>query len=194
MKTIEEPRLETDLTYRFEFLAEFIGFTPADAAAVQAIGPFLGPMIPQIVERTYEKLLAFDATARHFVDRQSGFEGQVPASLAEVDKNHPQIQFRKEHLQRYLTQVLTKPCDAKMVPYLDMVGKIHTTRAGNSKIEVPIVQMNALMGMLSDLLIETISDAPIDAARALKSIRALTKLLWIQNDFINRHYQVEPKP
>lgn len=194
MKTIEEPRLESDLVYRFEFLAEFIGFTPADAAAVQAIGPFLGPMIPQIVERTYEKLLAYDATARHFVDRQSGFEGEVPASLAEIDTNHPQIKFRKEHLQRYLTQILTKPCDAKMVPYLDMVGKIHTTRAGNSKIEVPIVQMNALMGMLSDLLIETISDAPIDSARALKAIRALTKLLWIQNDFINRHYQVETKP
>ncbi len=191
MKTIEEPRLESDLTYRFEFLAEFIGFTPADASAVQAIGPFLGPMIPQIVDRTYEKLLGYDATARHFVERQSGFEGPAAASLAEMRPDDPQIRFRKEHLQRYLTQILTKPCDAKMVPYLDMVGKIHTSQAGNSAIEVPVVQMNALMGLLSDLLIETISEAPIDSGRALKSIRALTKLLWIQNDFINRHYQAK---
>lgn len=189
MKTIEEPRLESDLKYRFEFLAEFIGFTPADASAVQAIGPFLGPMIPQIVDRTYEKLLGYDVTARHFVQKQTGFDGPAAGSLAEMRPDDPQIQFRKEHLQRYLTQILTKPCDAKMVPYLDMVGKIHTSRAGNVAIEVSAVQMNALMGLLSDLLIETISEAPIDSGRALKSIRALTKLLWIQNDFINRHYQ-----
>ena len=45
--------------------------------------------------------------------------------------SHPQIAFRKEHLARYLAGLVTRPYDGKMVTYLDMVGKIHTEKAGN---------------------------------------------------------------
>ena len=43
---------------------------------------------------------------------------------------HEQIKFRKGHLGRYLASLVTKAYDAKMVAYLDMVGRIHTPRAG----------------------------------------------------------------
>jgi hypothetical protein len=189
MKPIDESQLETDLPYRFQYLAEFIGFDSNDAAAVQASGPYLGPLIPQIVEKTYEKLLSYDSTARHFVPHQSGFDGPAPNGLAGVTPNHPQIQFRKEHLSRYFVQVLGRTCDERMVLYLDMVGKIHTLRAGNPEIDVPLVQMNALLGFISDTLIDVISSLPLDTATAMRTIRAFNKLLWIQNDFISRHYQ-----
>lgn len=189
MKPIDESRLEADPAYRFEYLAEFIGFDSSDAAAVVACGPYLGPLIPQLVDKTYDKLLSYDATARHFLPRQSGFDGPVPASLASITANDPQIRFRKEHLSRYFMQVLGRACDAKMVPYLDMVGKIHTPKAGNSEIEVPLVQMNALMGFLCDVLLDVIAALPLDPETARRTIRAFSKLLWIQNDFITRHYQ-----
>jgi hypothetical protein len=189
MKTIDEERLESNPAYRFEYLAEFIGFDASDAAAVHASGPYLGPLIPVIVERTYDKLLTCDATARHFVPRQSGYDGPVPAGLADITASHPQIQFRKEHLARYFMQIVGGSCDAKIVPYIDMVGKIHTPRAGNPEIDVPLVQINALMGFVSDVLMDLISSLPLDAATAFKTMRAFNKLLWIQNDFINRHYQ-----
>ena len=70
-----------------------------------------------------------------------------------------------------------------------MVGKMHTPRAGNPEIDVPLVQMNALMGFVSDVLMELISSLPLDASTALQTMRAFNKLLWIQNDFITRHYQ-----
>lgn len=188
MRYIDESQLESNLSYRFQYLAEFIGFDSNDAATVQASGPFLGPLIPQIVDTTYDKLLRYDATTRHFVPRQSGFQGAIPGSLEGVTSNHPQIQFRKEHLSRYLMQVLGRTCDERLVPYLDMVGKIHTPQAGNAEIDVPLVQMNALLGFISDTLIDVISSMPLDTATIVRTIRAFTKLLWIQNDFINRHY------
>lgn len=188
MKTVDEAKLETDLTYRFEYVAEFVGFGPEEAAAVVASGPYLGPLIPQIVDRTYEKLLAYDATARHFQPRQSGFAGASPDGSVALGGQHPHVQFRKEHLSRYFMQILGRTCDAKFVSYLDMVGKIHTPHAGNPEIDVPLVQMNALMGFLSDALIEIIATLPLDPATLLKTIRAFGKLLWIQNDFITRHY------
>lgn len=189
MKQIVESQLETDLPYRFAYLAEFMGFDANDAAAVQSCAPYLGPLIPQIVEKTYEKLLSYDATMRHFVPRQSGFDGPAPTDLEGVTMNHPQVQFRKEHLSRYFMQILGRTCDERMVPYLDMVGKIHTPKAGSQEIDVPLVQMNALLGFISDTLIDVIASLPLDNVAVMRTIRAFSKLLWIQNDFINRHYE-----
>lgn len=189
MQTIDEPRLEADAQYRYEYLAEFIGFGPDDVALIQRSAPHLGPRIPQLVEQTYQKLLGYDATARHFVPKQHGFDGQQPANLQELTADHPQIQFRKDHLNRYFMQLIGRAFDPKMVLYLDMVGKIHTPKAGNDQIDVPLVQMNALMGVISDVLLTSISDWPLEPVVALQTIRAFNKLLWIQNDFVNRHYQ-----
>lgn len=189
MKTIDEARLESDLDYRYQFLAEFVGFTPEDVAFIQGAAPYLGPSIGELVEKTYTGLLKFDATARHFVPRQHGFTGAVPGGVQDLSKTHPQIQFRKDHLSRYLMQLMGRSYDGKMVLYLDMVGKMHTPKAGNPEIDVPLVQMNALMGLLSDILIEAIAEAPLDPTTQLRTIRAFNKLLWIQNDLITRHYQ-----
>ena len=188
MHSIDEARLETDLQYRYEYLAAFVGFGAEDAALIQASAPFLGPLIPVLVEKTYEKLLSYDATARHFVPRQAGYDGPLPMSVANLTLSDPQIRFRREHLSRYFMQLLGRSYDGKMIQYLDMVGKIHTPKAGNKEIDVPLVQMNALMGLLADSLTDVISQQPLDAATALRTIRAFQKLLWIQNDFITRHY------
>ena len=164
MQTIDEAELETNLAYRFRYLSDFIGFDASDAAAVLAAAPFLGPQIPQLVEATYERLLKYDATARHFLPRQSGYDGPLPADIGSLTAGNPQIQFRKEHLSRYFMQVLGRSCDERMVPYLDMVGKIHTPAAGNAEIDVPLVQMNALMGLISDIVADCVGSAGLDPA------------------------------
>ncbi|MFO0817656.1 MAG: protoglobin family protein [Pirellulales bacterium] len=189
MKTIDEQQLELDAQYRYQYLCEFIGFGAEDIACIHASVGHMAPRIPQLVERTYERLLAYDATARHFVPRQHGHDGEVPTNLAELSQQHAQIKFRKEHLLRYLMQLIGSPYNARMVTYLDMVGKMHTPKAGNKAIDVPLVQMNALMGLLSDLLLELIHELPLEPARRNHTSRAFQKLLWIQNDFITRHYQ-----
>lgn len=188
MQQIDESKLETDLQYRYDFLADFIGFGPEEVSLIQSSAPHLGPRIPELVEQTYHKLLSYDTTARHFVPRQDGYAGDVPTDVTALSATHPQIQFRKDHLNRYFLQLIGRSYDAKMVLYLDMVGKMHTPKAGNASIDVPLLQMNALMGLLSDILMQSISEWPLDAATAMRTARAFNKLLWIQNDLINRHY------
>lgn len=188
MQTIDEVKLEADPLYRYEYLADFIGFGANDAALIQAFAPHVGPRIGELVEKTYEKLLSYDATARHFVPKQHGCKAGAAESLADLDMNHPQIQFRKDHLNRYFMSLIGRSYDAKMVQYLDMVGKIHTPAAGNKQIVVPLVQMNALMGLLSDTLMNAIAESTLESDKKLKTQRAFSKLLWIQNDFVSRHY------
>ena len=188
MQQIDEERLETDLQYRYDYLVDFLDFGPEEVSLIQSSAPHLGPRIPELVEKTYHKLLSYDTTARHFVPRQDGYEGDVPVDIKALSATHPQIQFRKDHLNRYFMQLIGRSYDAKMVLYLDMVGKMHTPKAGNASIDVPLVQMNALMGLLSDTLMQSIGEWPLDAATAIRTARAFNKLLWIQNDLISRHY------
>lgn len=188
MQHIVEPKLESDLGYRFQYLTEFVGFDESDIAAIHGAAPVLAPLVPGLVDAVYAKLIQYDATWRHFMPRQSGFEGETPLKLEELTMDHPQIKFRKQHLGRYLTALVTKPYDGKMLEYLDMVGKIHTEKAGSSAINVPLVQMNALMGYVSDALVATVLQLNLPRATEIATLRAFNKLLWLQNDLITRHY------
>ena len=49
--------------------------------------------------------------------------------------------------------------------------------------------MNALMGFVSDALVGAILGFGLDRETEVRTLRAFNKLLWIQNDLINRHYQ-----
>jgi hypothetical protein len=189
MQHIDERRLESDLGYRFGYLTEFIGFEQQDIDAIHAVAPHLAPLVPPLVDVVYTKLFGYDATKRHFVPRQFGYEGEVPASLDQLEQDHPMIEFRKQHLGRYLTALVTRTYDAKMVGYLDMVGKMHTPRAGSAELDVPLVQMNALLGFVADALTNVIFGLGLERAAEVRTVRAFGKLLWLQNDLINRHYQ-----
>lgn len=189
MQTINEARLESDVEYRFSYLSEFMGFGADEIAAIHAAASLLAPLVPSLVDAVYVKLFSYSSTKRHFVPRQSAYEGAVPDSMDTLTAEHEMIQFRKQHLGRYLAALVTRQYDRKMVGYLDMVGKMHTPSAGSSNLDVPLVQMNALMGFVSDALTATIFSLGLDRDIELRTVRAFNKLLWLQNDLINRHYQ-----
>lgn len=83
-----------------------------------------------------------------------------------------------------------------MVEYLDMVGKMHTDKAGSKDLFVPLVQMNALMGFVADALTATILGLNLPREGEAATLRAFGKLLWLQNDLIVRHYagRTAPRP
>jgi hypothetical protein len=187
MKHINEGRLEADLRYRFEYLAEFMGFGAEDVAAIHGAAGALAPLVPGLVNAVYDQLRRYDATWRHFLPRQQGYEGPMAKSLDDLDEDHQTIRFRKEHLARYLTALVTKPYDETMVAYLDKVGKMHTAKAGSAAVSVPLVQMNALLGFVADALTNTILSLGMPRETEVRTLRAFNKLLWLQNDLINRH-------
>ncbi len=189
MQHINEQRLESDLNYRFQYLAEFMNFGPEDIRAIHAAAAVLGPLVPTLVNAVYEQLHRFDATWRHFLPRQAGYEGPSPKTLEDLKPDHEMIRYRRDHLARYLTALVTRSYDEKTVAYLDRVGMIHTAKAGSAEITVPLVQMNALLGFVADALSNTILNLGLDRAQEVRTLRAFNKLLWLQNDLINRHYQ-----
>lgn len=186
LQQIDERRLERDLGYRFDYLAEFMGFGPEDVAAIHSAAPLLAPLVPRLVDAVYVKLFAYDATKRHFLPRQHGYDGELPAELDALTLEHDQIAFRKSHLAAYFERLVTQAYDRRMVGYLDLVARIHTPRRGNASIDVPLVQMTALMGFVSDALLAAILDLPIDQGARARTVRAFNKLLWLQHDLFVR--------
>lgn len=189
MQKIDESRLEKDTQYRVGYLSEFMGFGESDIAAIHGAAAHLAPLVPTLVNAVYDKLFSYDATKRHFLPRQFGYEGPVPESLDSLAPDHAMIEFRKQHLGRYLVALVTRPYDGKMIEYLDMVGKMHTPKAGSKELNVPLVQMNALLGFVADALTNVLFSLKLDRETEVRTVRAFNKLLWLQNDLITRHYQ-----
>jgi hypothetical protein len=190
MRRIDENRLENDLAYRFGYLTEFIEFGAGDIAAIHGAADLLAPLVPTLVDAVYVKLFKYDATKRHFVPRQHGYDGALAGDVETLSLADDVIQFRKQHLARYLAALVTKPYDAKMVQYLDTVGAMHTPAVGSADVDVPLVQMNALLGYVADAINATIFSLNLDRETEQRTLRAFGKLLWLQNDLINRHYAV----
>lgn len=195
MQRIDERRLENDLAYRFQYIADFIGFGDDDIAAIHAAADVMIEKASSLVDAVYVKLFQYDATKRHFVPRQFGYEGPVPSELESLELDHDMIAFRKQHLGRYFTALVTRPYDSNFVNYLDMVGKMHTSAAGNRTLHVPLIQMNVLLGFVADALTTTILHLGLDPETQERTLRAFQKLLWIQSDLVSRHYvNKQPEP
>ena len=170
MKYIDESRLENDLGYRFNYLAEFMEFDADDIAAIHGEASLLAPRVSGLVDAVYVKLFSYDATKRHFVPPQHGYDGPLAVDVETLSLTDDVIEFRKQHLARYLAALVTRPYDAKMVQYLNVVGAMHTPARGNPDLDVPLVQMNALLGYVADALNGTILDLNLD--RAIRSAHA----------------------
>src|SRR5437867_4108561 len=121
MRHIDEARLETDLPYRVAYLAEFMGITEDDWAAVHESGEVLGPVVDALVDAVYEKLWKYDSTQRHFRRPGSGFKEPVRGDIMALD--HPYVEFRKDRLRQYLVRLVSGVYDDKFAFYLDWAGK-----------------------------------------------------------------------
>lgn len=106
-----DPKSLSDLASRVSYLKAFVGFTAEDAEAIHNSRPVVAGLVPSIVDTVYVKLLSFDITAKSFVPRQTGFEGEAPVSLADLSLDHPQIKFRMSFLKGYLVKLVTMDYD-----------------------------------------------------------------------------------
>ena len=121
----------SDLPTRIKYLRKFIDFTKDDAAVLHIAKPVVAPLVPVIVDAVYVKLSSFDITWKSFLPRNTGYEGETPASLTDLTPDHAQIKFRKDFLTNYLVKLVTMDYDQDSSwEYLNKVGLMHTGDSG----------------------------------------------------------------
>ncbi len=93
------PSSLSGLPSRISYLSQFLELSPADGEALLAAKPLIAPLIPTVLDLVYSKLLSFDVTAKAFVPRNRGYEGELVKGVEELSLEHPQIAMRKDFLK-----------------------------------------------------------------------------------------------
>lgn len=157
-----------------------------DIEALTSGSKYIKALIPAIVNIVYKKLLQYDITARAFETRSTSYEGPVDPNLNEYS---PQILHRKLFLRGYLTKLCSDPSRMDFWEYLDKVGMMHVGQGRAHPLHVEYVHIGVTLSFIQDVLTEAILSHPrLKMDRKIALIKAISKVIWIQNDLFAKWY------
>lgn len=147
---------------------------------------YIQALIPAVVNIVYKKLLQYDITARAFTTRSTSFEGPMDET---PDEESPQILHRKKFLSGYLKKLCSDPAQMEFFEYLDKVGMMHTGIGRAVPLHIEYVHIGAALGVIQDVFNEALLSHPrLSMQRKLAMVKALGKIIWIQNDLFAKWY------
>lgn len=168
MKHIDVAAIRERPSARFSFLAEFCQFGDDDWKALDESLPLLAPLLPDLLDRLYEHLLAHDDTRRIFLGERG-----------DVDPDY--IALRKEHMTEWIMAAMTLRDPDELARYVTKVGRRHLGVVGDPERAVPPRYMVALISFIqteiSNALFQSASD---DVPKLQRMLLAWNKILVIQ--------------
>ncbi|KAF9738512.1 hypothetical protein PMIN06_001669 [Paraphaeosphaeria minitans] len=186
MMHFDRRELYTDLETRIRYLHSFLDFSSRDIEALVSGTKYIKALIPALVNIVYRKLLQYDITARAFETRSTSYEGPVDMNLSE---SSPQILHRKMFLRAYLTKLCSDPSKMEYWEYLDKVGMMHVGQGRAHPLHVEYVHIGVTLSFIQDVLTEAILSHPrLKMDRKIGLVKALSKVIWIQNDLFAKWY------
>ncbi|GAB1311454.1 hypothetical protein MFIFM68171_01664 [Madurella fahalii] len=186
MQHIDRKSLYTNLEARVRYLHSFLDFGASDIEALKSGSKYIQALIPAVVNIVYRKLLQYDITARAFQTRSTAFEGPMDE---EPDEQSPQILHRKMFLRAYLKKLCSDPTQMEFWEYLDKVGMMHTGIGRTHPLHIEYIHIGAALAVIQDVLSEAILSHPrLHIARKISIVKALGKVIWIQNDLFTKWY------
>ncbi|KAJ5818441.1 hypothetical protein N7474_004032 [Penicillium riverlandense] len=184
-KHVDRKALYVNFEERIKYLHEFLEFGIADVEALVTGAKYVKALIPRVVTLVYEKLLQRDITSRAFHTRSTA-KGK-PEDEDWLTEDTPQIQRRKMFLRWYLNRLCQDPTKMDFWRYIGKVGMMHSGQLRMDPLSVEYIHIGACIGYIQDVMIEAIMSLPqLSLRRKIALLRALTKVLWIQNDMFAR--------
>ncbi|KAB8072088.1 Protoglobin-domain-containing protein [Aspergillus leporis] len=182
IKHVERKALYTRLEARINYLQDFLDFNSADVEALTTGSKYIKALIPAVVNIVYKKLLESDITARAFHTRDTSDERPIEDFYNEES---PQILRRKMFLRWYLTKLCSDPTQTEFWRYLNKVGMMHTAQERMHPLNIEYIHMGACLGFIQDIFTEALMSHPrLSLQRKTALVRAIGKIIWIQNDLI----------
>ncbi|KAH8892442.1 hypothetical protein GQ53DRAFT_646986 [Thozetella sp. PMI_491] len=186
VRHVDRKELYTNLESRILYLHSFLDFSTHDIEALVSGSKYIKALIPAVVTIVYRKLLQYDITARAFETRSTSYEGPLDAI---PDENSPQVMHRKMFLRGYLNKLCSDPSKMDFWEYLDKVGMMHVGLGREHPLHVEYIHIGATLSMIQDILTEAILSHPrLQLQRKIAIVKALSKVIWIQNDLFAKWY------
>ncbi|PQE31069.1 globin protein [Rutstroemia sp. NJR-2017a WRK4] len=183
---IDRKELYTDLESRIHYLHSFLDFSSRDIHALLTGAKYIKQLIPAIVNVVYQKLLQYDITSRAFTTRSTSEEGPVEELVTE---DSPAILLRKMFLKGYLLKLCSDPSKMEFWQYLDKVGMMHVGRGRQHPLHIEYIHIGVCLGFIQDMIFEAILSHPkLEMQVKIALVKAIGKVLWIQNDLFAKWY------
>ncbi|KAM5344505.1 hypothetical protein ACJ41O_013041 [Fusarium nematophilum] len=183
---VDRKSLYTSLEARIDYLHKFLDFNDRDLEALAFGSKFVKDLIPAVVHVVYRKLLQFDITARAFEIRDTRSEEPLQNIL---DEDSPELRERKNFLNSYLTKICSDQSKMAFWEYLDNVGAMHVGLKRNKPLQVEYIHISATLCLIQHVLTESIlSHNALPMSRRVSMVKALSKVIWIQNDLFAKWY------
>ncbi|KAH6690353.1 Protoglobin-domain-containing protein [Plectosphaerella plurivora] len=179
---VKREDLYTDIEARVRYLHSFVDFNHRDIEALVTGSKYTKALIPAVVNIVYKKLLQYDITARAFTTRSTSFEGPMDDM---PDENSPQIMHRKMFMRAYLNKLCSDPSRMEFWEYLDKVGMMHVGLGRAHPLHIEYIHLGICLGFIQDIMTEAILSHPrLHLQRKIALVKALGKVIWIQNDLM----------
>lgn len=184
--------IRTNLHTRVSYLVSFIGFTSADAEALQAVAPHIRPHLPGVAEAMYNKMWTYEVTRQSLTKPNNP---HIPKN-ADLAQARERMRYMTSFQGHWLLKIFIADWeDLSTFAYFDRVGISHIGesafrhRGERGTYQVDYVHIAMLLGHVHDLLNTAILQLEqLTLEEKSRAISALTKAIWIQNDLISRHY------
>ncbi|OJJ47684.1 hypothetical protein ASPZODRAFT_141259 [Penicilliopsis zonata CBS 506.65] len=186
VKHVGRKELYTQLETRVSYLHDFLDFNSGDIEALTTGSKYIKALIPAVVNIVYKKLLETDITARAFHTRNTADERPLEEFMNEES---PQILRRKMFLRWYLTRLCSDPSSMEFWKYLDKVGLMHCGKGRLHALNIEYVHIGVCLGFIQDIFTEALLSHPrLPLQRKIALVRAIGKIIWIQNDLFAKWY------
>ncbi|PVU86816.1 hypothetical protein BB561_006534 [Smittium simulii] len=184
---IDRVRLDSDLVYRVEYLNSFLGFSEKDKQCIKDSADLVQPLIPDIVDRLYEKLFSYDISKTALLKAFFEFKSNENQTL-ELDSDA--VHSHKAVLIEYFNKILIAEWDTAHIKYLDWVAKsILSISNDNGDGNNDYIFLNSILGFLAGIFTDSLSNiSDWDSETKINNIVAFNKLFYVQSDFFSKYF------
>lgn len=106
-----------------------------------------------------------------------------------LSENSPQIMHRKMFLRGYLNKLCSDPSKMEFWEYLNKVGMMHVGQGCAHQLHVEYMHIGATLSFIQDIITEAVLSHPrLKMDRKIALVKALSKVIWVQNDLFAKWY------
>src|SRR5512132_853717 len=128
----------------FQYMAQFVGFSAADAETIQQTKPIIEKHLPELVTQFYSHLLRHPPTRKFFLKKDGSID-------------QPYVELRMRHLTSFWLHAASGVYDDGFAGYVDYVGRAHTARGVDPNIYIEERYVIGQVGFMQHAISEAIS-------------------------------------
>ncbi len=167
----------------FRYMAEYVGFTSADADAIRQTKPIIEKHLPEIVSKFYAHLLRYPPTRKFFLNTDGSL-------------NQDYLELRMRHLTNFWLRTAEGVFDDEYARYVDYVGRAHTSRGADPNIYIAERYVIGQVGMMQHAISEAINRELSSEGSMVEfpAGEAWDKLMMVVLELLARAYGEEREP